>query len=105
MSEPTRPTVIVVEDDGDLRQLLAETLEADGFTVTQASDAENAVTGLRGFAFDAIVVDLRLPDGGDGMAVLGFALDCYPQIVSVVMSGFGGVTEAVAAMKKALTTS
>ena len=46
-----------------------------------------------------MVIDLRLPDA-DGMRVLDLALDCYPQIVSVVVSGFGGVTEAVAAMKR-----
>ena len=43
-----------------------------------------------------MVIDLRLPDA-DGMRVLDRALDKYPEIVSVVVSGYGGVTEAVAA--------
>ena len=99
MTEHLEPTILVVEDDPDLRELIAETLESDGFTVTQAPDAAAALLHLRAFAFDAVVIDLRLPDA-DGMRVLDLALDCYPQIVSVVVSGFGGVTEAVAAMKR-----
>ncbi len=99
MTEHLEPTILVVEDDSDLRELIAETLESDGFTVTQAPDAAAALLHLRAFAFDAVVIDLRLPDA-DGMRVLDLALDCYPQIVSVVVSGFGGVTEAVAAMKR-----
>ena len=99
MSQSPRLTVLVVEDDDDLRELIADTLEEDGFVVTQAPDAKEAVVRLRGFAFDAIVIDLRLPADGDGLSVLDLALDTYPQTVSVVMSGSSGVTEAVAAMK------
>ncbi len=99
MTQQLEPTVLVVEDDPDLRELIAETLETDGFTITQASDAAAALMHLRAFAFDAVVIDLRLPDA-DGMRVLDLALDSYPQIVPVVVSGYGGVTEAVAAMKR-----
>ena len=99
MTEPNVPTVLVVEDDPDLRELIAESLELDGFTVTQACDAKAALTHLQRFRFEAVVIDLRLPDA-DGMRVLDRALDKYPEIVSVVVSGYGGVTEAVAAMKR-----
>ena len=99
MTEQNVPTVLVVEDDPDLRELIADTLDLDGFTVTQAADATTALTHLQRFAFDAVVIDLRLPDA-DGMRVLDRALDKYPEIVSVVVSGYGGVTEAVAAMKR-----
>ena len=98
MTEQNVPTILVVEDDPDLRELIAETLGLDGFTVTQACDATSALTHLQRFRFDAVVIDLRLPDA-DGMRVLDRALDKYPEIVSVVISGYGGVTEAVAAMK------
>ena len=94
MSSPTQPTVLVVEDEADLRQLIAESLEADGFAVAQAPDAADAIERLEGFAYDALVVDLRLPDA-DGMDVLDAALSRYPEIRCVVITGFGGVDEAV----------
>ena len=91
-------SVLVVEDEGPLRQLVADTLEAKGFAVAQAVNRADALARLEGFAYDGLVVDLRLPDG-DGMDVLRAAIDRYPKIRSVVMTGFGGVEEAVQAIK------
>jgi DNA-binding NtrC family response regulator len=96
---PSQPSVLVVDDEADLRELIADSLSADGFDVTQAADGAEAIAKLKTFAFDAIVVDLRLPDT-DGMEVLDFALTRYPEVMSIVMTGFGGVTEAVAAIKR-----
>ena len=67
-SSPTRSTVLVVEDDQDLRPVLAESLEDAGFAVAESPDAADARARLEGFAYDALVVDLTLPDG-NGMAV------------------------------------
>jgi DNA-binding NtrC family response regulator len=96
---PSQPSVLVVDDEADLRELIADSLAGDGFDVTQAGDAADATARLKAFAFDAIVVDLRLPDA-DGMEVLDFAHTRYPEVMSVVMTGFGGVTEAVTAIKR-----
>jgi DNA-binding NtrC family response regulator len=93
------PTVLVVDDEPELRALVAESLTGDGFSVAQASDAAEAIERLKGFAYDALVVDLRLPDA-DGMAVLDAALTRYPDVLAVMVTGFGGVAEAVAAMKR-----
>ena len=87
-----QPSVLVVDDEADLRELIADSLSGDGFETTQASDGGDAIARLKTFAFDAIVVDLRLPDA-DGMEVLDFALTRYPEVVAVVMTGFGGVTD------------
>jgi DNA-binding NtrC family response regulator len=99
MSQPALPSILVVEDDLDLRQTIVASLEANGFAAAQANDAGDAIERLRSFAYDGLVVDLRLPDA-DGMTVLDEALDRYPEIRAVVMTGFGGVAEAVAAIKR-----
>ncbi len=100
MSQPSGPpSVLVVEDDDDLRLVLVESLEASGFAVAQATDAADAIDRLQGYAYDGLVVDLRLPDG-DGRRVLDEALDRYPQIRAVVMTGFGGVDDAVSAIRR-----
>jgi DNA-binding NtrC family response regulator len=99
MTQPTPPTVLVVEDDVDLRATIVESLEMSGFAAAQASDAADAIDRLQGFAYDGLVVDLKLPDA-DGMKVLDEALARYPAIRAVVITGFGGVEEAVSAIRR-----
>ncbi len=99
MTDRVRPSVLVIEDEPDLRQLIAECLEADGFAVAQALTGADALERLRAFAYDGLVVDLRLPDA-DGMDILDEALTRFPAIRAVVITGFGGVNEAVRAIKR-----
>jgi DNA-binding NtrC family response regulator len=99
MAQVPHHTVLVVEDEADIRQTIADSLELSGFVVAQALDAADATSRLEGFAYDALVVDLGLPDA-DGMDVLDQALQRYPQLRCVVITGFGGVEEAVKAIKR-----
>jgi DNA-binding NtrC family response regulator len=99
MTARSQPCVLVVEDETELRELIAESLSNAGFAVAQAPTGTEAMERLKAFAYDAIVVDLKLPDG-DGMDILDAAVGRYPEVFAVVMTGFGGVTEAVQAIKK-----
>jgi len=98
MNYVTPPSVLVVEDESDLRQLVGDSLQAAGFEPVLVATAAEAMSRLDAFAFDALVVDLRLPDA-DGMDVLTAATQRYPGILGVVVTGFGGVDEAVTAIK------
>jgi two-component system, NtrC family, response regulator AtoC len=95
----TQPTVLIVEDEADLRALVVESLSSEGFAVAEAADSAEAQERLKAFAYDAVVIDLRLPDA-DGMDLLDMALSRYPDILAVMMTGFGGVAEAVTAIKR-----
>jgi two-component system response regulator PilR (NtrC family) len=86
--------LLLVDDEAAFRDAIAERLQETGFTVTQAGTGEEAVDRLNQFAFDVLVTDLRLP-GVDGRAVLDEALARYPEIIAVVITGFGTVREAV----------
>ena len=55
-----RPTVLLVDDELESLTLMAEALEADGFSVAQAPNGKDAGERLRGFAYDAMIVDLRV---------------------------------------------
>ena len=91
--------LLIVEDEGALRHALAESLTAEGFAVTEAAEATEALQALEGFAYDGFVVDLHLPDRS-GMEVLEIALERYPLIAAVVMTGSAEIPDAVAAMKR-----
>ena len=91
--------VLLVEDEAPLREALAEQLVDRGYSVEQAESGETALTKLAEFAFDVIITDLRLP-GIDGSAVIDAALDRYPDIIAIVVTGFGTVKDAVEAIKR-----
>ena len=91
--------VLLVEDEAPLREALAEQLVDRGYAVEQAESGETALAKLADFAFDVIITDLRLP-GIDGSAVIDAALDRYPDIVAIVVTGYGTVKDAVEAIKR-----
>jgi DNA-binding NtrC family response regulator len=91
--------VLLVEDEATLRQAVAEQLADRGYQVQQADSGEAALARLADFAFDIIVTDLRLP-GIDGSAVLEAAVERYPDIIAIVVTGYGTVKDAVEAIKR-----
>src|SRR5687768_34353 len=91
--------LLLVDDEAALREAIAERLGDHGFIVEQASSGEEALERLAAFAFDVILTDLRLP-GIDGRAVLDAALQRYPEIIAIVITGFGTVKDAVEAIKQ-----
>jgi len=94
----SRFKILVVEHHGDTRRALAEALEGAGYVAIQSSSVADARSRLEGFAYDGMVIDVRLPDG-DGLDVLDEALARYPTMRCVVTSGFGSIHQAVRALK------
>src|SRR6266403_62546 len=91
--------LLIVEDEAPLRHAIAEQLADHGYRVEQAESGEVALTKLADFAFDIIVTDLRLP-GVDGSAVVEAAVERYPHIIAIVVTGYGTVKDAVEAIKR-----
>jgi DNA-binding NtrC family response regulator len=94
--------LLLVEDEAALRETLAERLAEHGFEVEQADTGERAIEQLAEFAFDIVVTDLRLP-GLDGTRVLETALLRYPDIIGIIVTGYGTVKDAVEAIKRGAT--
>src|SRR5262245_30101972 len=90
--------LLLVEDEAPLRQAIAEQLTDRGYHVEQAESGETAMARLADFAFDVIITDLRLP-GMDGSALVQAAVGRYPDIVAIVVTGYGTTKDAVEAIK------
>jgi DNA-binding NtrC family response regulator len=95
----SRTHLLIVDDESALREAVAERLADHGFSVEQADSGEAALQRLADFAFDVLVTDLRLP-GIDGRKVLDAARERYPEIIAIVITGFGTVKDAVDAIKQ-----
>jgi DNA-binding NtrC family response regulator len=100
---PTRiqtadPPILLVEDKDSLRAMLRLALEAQDYAVVEARDEREAVQALRDARPGLVLSDLRLPEG-DGFGVLRAAKELDPELPVIVMTAFGSIQDAVAAMK------
>src|SRR5262245_58743780 len=91
--------LLIVDDESALRSAIAERLTDQGYSVEQAGSGEEALQRLTEFAFDILITDPRLP-GINGRDVLDAALERYPDIIAIVITGFGTVKDAVDAIKQ-----
>jgi DNA-binding NtrC family response regulator len=93
------PPILIVEDKDSLRTMLRHALEAQGHTVVEARDQREAEAALLASHPAVVLSDLRLTEG-DGFGVLRAAKDFDPQLPVIVMTAFGSIQDAVAAMKE-----
>ena len=91
--------LLFVEDEAALREAIAEQLSDRGYQVEQADSGEAALARLADFAFDIIITDLRLP-GIDGSSLVQAAVERYPDIIAIVITGYGTVKDAVDVIKR-----
>jgi two-component system, NtrC family, response regulator AtoC len=97
--DANREQVLVVDDEEDLRKAIVEILTLDGFEVDQAGSAEEAAEKLSQTAYDVLITDHNLP-GKTGVELLEESLVRYPEIIGVVITGYGTIETAVNAIKK-----
>src|SRR5256712_551300 len=95
----TREQILVVDDEEDLRKAIVEILTLDGFEVDQVGSAEAAAEKLSQTHYDVLITDHNLP-GKTGVELLEETLVRYPEIIGVVITGYGTIETAVSAIKK-----
>ena len=61
MIDRTRPTVLVVQDENDSRQMIVDSLEEAGFAAAQSANAVDALARLSEQRFDLVVADVEMP--------------------------------------------
>lgn len=80
--------LLLVEDEGDLRMIVAEALRDQGYSVTAASDGNEAIAHLRGDArYDVVVTDVSMPGGVSGLDVATHAATLQPAARVLIVSG------------------
>ena len=92
------PDILLVEDKESLRKVLRLTLEAAGYSVTEAADARIALNEISRAPHKLVLTDLRMPNGS-GLDVLRAARTADGDVPVIVMTAFGSIDEAVQAMK------
>jgi len=93
-----RPHVLVVDDEHLIRVWLSAHLRDAGYEVSLAEDAAAARDAFSTSSPDAVLLDLRLPDG-NGMDLLREFLDADPNVTATVLTAHGDIRTAVEAVK------
>lgn len=96
---PTKPRILIVDDEPDLLTVLRFGLEVEGFEVLEASDGEQGLTMARESSPDLMVLDLMLPrmDGYKVCRALKFD-ERYRRIPIFILSARSGETDRQLAM-------
>ncbi|MGN6111129.1 MAG: HD domain-containing phosphohydrolase [Kofleriaceae bacterium] len=99
-AEPTESArILVVDDERVIREILAEFLALEGFSVHTVEDGEKALTELRLRPYDLLITDLKMPRLS-GLQLLEKIEQERLGVLTVLMTGFGTVETAIEAMKK-----
>ena len=96
--KPAR-SVLIVEDEANMRRVLSALLERDGFRAFEAADGGAALELLKREQVDAILTDLRMPKM-NGLELLEAVRRAHPEIPVVMLTAHGTVGSAVEALKQ-----
>jgi two-component system response regulator PilR (NtrC family) len=94
----TRPQVLIVDDEPDIRELLALTLARMDVDTRQAANLADAYRQLEDGHYDLCLADMRLPDG-DGIELVGHINERYPALPVAVITAHGNMETAIEALK------
>jgi len=97
-SEPTSATILVVDDEPDIRELLELTLLRMGLGVETAASVGEAHALLQAKQFDLCLTDMRLPDG-EGLELVRYIGEHCSDLPVAVITAYGSAENAVAALK------
>ncbi len=93
--------ILVVDDEADIRELVAGILQDDGYQVRMARDADEAIEAVRRRTPTLVVLDIWLQGSRmDGLEVLGLLKDIDPDLPVIVISGHGTIETAIAAIRR-----
>jgi two-component system response regulator HydG len=96
---PSQSRVLIVDDDAEMREALAVLVSAEGHGCEVAADAYSALEIINHRTFDVVVCDVRM-DGMSGLELLDQLKKTHPALPFIVITGAGGVQQAVEAIKR-----
>lgn len=98
MGQTAIKTILVVDDDEDVRESITYALNEEGYNAIPAADEEHALDCLNEEQIDLMITALKVPTI-DGMKLLGIAQERYPKVDVIMMASSTSVEMAVEAIK------
>jgi DNA-binding response OmpR family regulator/DNA-binding SARP family transcriptional activator len=90
--------ILILEDDEQLRSVLKQVLESEGYEVTVSGAADGAIQAARESAYDLVVADIRM-EGKDGLEALETIKHDQPDVRSLVITGYSTEADSIRAIR------
>jgi CheY-like chemotaxis protein len=90
--------LLLVDDNDDIRAVFQEGMQGYGYEVVAAASVNEALKLISTEKFDVLLSDLHMPDAGDGFTVVSAMRHAHPNAVTLVLSGYPALQEAMAAI-------
>lgn len=91
-------TILIIDDESQLRQMLARLLSSEGYAVTQAENARAGLKALSRNDFFVVLCDVKLPDG-NGVELTADIRQQHPDTEVIVLTAYGNIPDGVRAIK------
>jgi DNA-binding NtrC family response regulator len=93
------PRILIVDDEANIRRMVGALLQSEGYETVDAGSGPAGLAAVDKAAPDAVLLDLMMPPGPDGLATLAELKQRVPDVPVVMMSGKATLTDAVRATK------
>ncbi len=90
--------ILIIDDEENLRRLLARVIELEGYSVIQAANVKDAIRVLQKDNIQVVISDVKLPDG-NGVDLTALIKREYPGVEVIVITAYGTIEDGVRAMK------
>jgi len=91
--------ILIVDDDKDMRFILSDVLENEGYKTIAVEDGSKALKEIEKHTFDLILLDFKIPGVMDGMQILEKVKQIDKEIIVIMITAYGEIKKAVQAMK------
>jgi DNA-binding response OmpR family regulator len=95
----TKPRILFVDDEENIRLMLGKVLEHNGFAVTSVGSVPEALKFITEQAFDLLIADLNVGSPGDGFTVVSAMRRTHPQAVTFILTGYPAFDTALEAIR------
>ena len=92
------PKILVVDDDPIILESLCEFLRLEGYEAVGTAQGERALDLLSNDGFNLVISDVNMP-GPDGFELLRMLRKRFPELVVILITGYGSISRAVEAIK------
>jgi two-component system response regulator FlrC len=101
--QPQATTVLIIEDDAEMRAMLRDLLETDGFRVEESGGGDGALGAMESASPHLVVLDREMP-GRNGLELLLTIRASHPRVPVVVITAFGGPSARAEALRRGATS-